>query len=57
MRPLRSTPVASTTTIPARDSASCIRCCRCQSVAVPSLAEYWHMGATTTRLGRVTGPN
>src|SRR5262249_29150998 len=36
--------------------ASCIRCCRCQSAASPSSAEYWHMGATTMRLGRSMGP-
>ena len=37
--------------------ASCIRCCRCQSVALPSSAEYWHMGATTMRLGSAMGPS
>src|SRR5262245_41602881 len=57
MRPARSTPVASTTIMPARVRASCIRCWRCQSVALPSAAEYWHMGDTTMRLGSVTGPS
>src|SRR5262245_8798528 len=57
MRPVRSTPVASTTIMPARVRASCIRCWRCQSVALPSAAEYWHMGDTTMRLGSVTGPS
>ena len=38
MRPRRSTAVASTTTSPAPEYASCERCCRCQSVAEPSLA-------------------
>ena len=56
MRPMRSTAVASTTTMPAREMASCIRCWRCQSVALPSAAEYWHMGETTMRLGSSTGP-
>ena len=27
------------------------------SVAVPSSAEYWHMGATATRLGTSIGPS
>jgi hypothetical protein len=26
-------------------------------VALPSLAEYWHMGETTMRLGSPTGPS
>ena len=47
--------VASSTTIPARDMASCIRCGRCQLVAQPSAAEY-SMGATATRLGTSIGP-
>ncbi len=57
MRPTRSTAVASITTSPAPVMASCIRCCRCQSPAVPSSAEYWHMGETATRLGSVMGPS
>ena len=56
MRPCRSTPVASTVTMPAPDMASVIQCCRCQSVAEPSSAEYWHMGATAMRLGTVMPP-
>jgi hypothetical protein len=28
----------------------------CQSVAAPSSAEYWHIGAMTMRLGKVSGP-
>jgi hypothetical protein len=56
MRPRRSTPVASTTTSAAPDMARFIQCCRCQSVALPSSAEYWHIGATTIRLGSGTGP-
>src|SRR3546814_13154743 len=27
---------------------------RCQSVALPSSARYWHMGATTRRFSKVT---
>jgi hypothetical protein len=30
---------------------------RCQSVIVPSTAEYWHIGATTMRFGSVTLPS
>jgi hypothetical protein len=30
------------------------RCTRCQSLTVPSVAEYWHIGETTTRLGMVS---
>ena len=56
MRPARSTAVASSTTMPARLIANCIRCWRCQSLALPSLAEYWHMGATAIRLGISMGP-
>ena len=26
----------------------------CHALARPSLAEYWHMGETTIRLGKVT---
>jgi len=29
----------------------------CQSLARPSSAEYWHIGAMTMRLDRVRGPN
>ena len=51
MRPRRSTSVISTVTMPAPDIASIIQCCRCQSVAEPSSAEYWHIGATAMRFG------
>src|SRR5215813_12517505 len=53
---MRSTAVASTTTMPARAMANCIKCWRCQSVALPSSAEYWHIGETAMRLGKVSGP-
>src|SRR6188474_2978010 len=50
MRPRRSTPVASTTTSEAPEFASMPRWVTCQSVGMPSLALYWHIGATTMRL-------
>jgi len=50
MRPRRSTPVASMVTMPAPDIARLIQWCMCQSVAEPSAAEYWHIGATAMRL-------
>src|SRR5690606_3218621 len=33
--------------------ASAPRCMRCQSSTIPSRAEYWHIGATHARLGKV----
>src|SRR5215212_7248310 len=57
MRPSRVTPVASTTTMPGPDIASWPRCIRCQSVMLPSSAEYWHIGETTMRFGSVTPPS
>jgi hypothetical protein len=32
------------------------QCVKCQSVAWPLSAEYWHMGATMARLASVSGP-
>jgi hypothetical protein len=57
MRPCGSTPVASTISSPAPDNASCPRWMVCQSVAWPSSAEYWHMGAITMRLGNSSCPS
>src|SRR3954471_5224623 len=57
MRPSGVTPVASTTNRPAPEHANCPRCMRCQSVMQPSRAEYWHMGETTMRFGRVMPPS
>src|SRR3954468_15139895 len=57
MRPSGVTPVASTTNKPAPEHANWPRCIRCQSVMQPSRAEYWHMGETTMRLGRVMPPS
>ena len=57
MRPRRSTCVASTMTRPAPELASMPRWARCQSVAVPSSALYWHIGDTTMRLVNSTLPS
>ena len=51
MRPSRLTSVISVITSPAPPTARLPRCTRCQSPGVPSSAEYWHIGETTTRLG------
>jgi len=57
MRPRGSTAVASRISRPAPDCARLPRCMACQSLARPSSAEYWHIGAMTMRLDRVRGPN
>src|SRR5688572_5744872 len=54
MRPSGVTPAASTQTRPAPPTARLPRCTRCQSFGMPSSEEYWHIGDTRTRLGRVT---
>ncbi len=51
--PSGNTAVASTITRPAPPTARLPRCTRCQSLARPSCAEYWHMGDTAMRLGKV----
>ena len=51
MRPIASTAVASMQNIAAPDSASVLMWVKCQSVASPFSAEYWHIGATMMRLG------
>src|SRR5262245_7797184 len=56
MRPSGVTPVASTMTSPAPESAMLPRCTRCQSVIEPSMAEYWHIGETWIRFGNSSGP-
>ena len=54
MRPSASTAVASSVTRAAPLLSRLAQWVRCQSVAQPSRAEYWHMGATTmTWLGKV----
>src|SRR5215468_2046832 len=54
MRPWRSTWVASTTSRPAPELANMPRWVRCQSLATPSLALYWHIGDTTMRFESVS---
>src|SRR5471030_326261 len=51
MRPVASTWVASMQNIAAPDSASVLIWVKCQSLASPLTAEYWHIGATMMRLG------
>src|SRR4051812_24645362 len=41
--------VASTMTSPAPPTAREPRCTRCQSLASPSMLEYWHIGETAIR--------
>ena len=53
-QPLRATLVDSMMTRPAPPCAYLPALTRCQSVAKPSTAEYWCMGATTTRFLRRT---
>src|SRR5689334_16509305 len=50
MRPIASTWVASMQNIAAPDSARLLMWVKCQSVAEPSSAEYWHIGDTMMRL-------
>jgi len=56
MRPTAETAVASMVNMPAPLFSNWDQWARCQSVAWPLSAEYWHMGATTIRLGKVSGP-
>ena len=42
--------------MPAPVIASIIQCCRCQSVAEPSSAEYWHIGETAMRFANSSAP-
>src|SRR6266851_8593655 len=57
MRPVASTAVASMQKIAAPDKASELIWVKCQSVAEPSTAEYWHIGATMMRLGNFSSRN
>ena len=52
--PSGTTAVASLITRPAPPRAKEPRWTRCQSFGTPSTAEYWHIGATHTRLRTVT---
>src|SRR5499427_5576634 len=53
IRPCGLTSVISVITSPAAPSDILPRCIRCQSLAEPLSELYWHIGDTTTRLGRV----
>ena len=57
IRPFADTAVASMISMPAPDSARCPRWIMCQSVALPSTAEYWHIGAMTIRLAISSSPS
>ena len=57
MRPMASTAVASMQNIAAPDSARELIWVKCQSVAEPSTAEYWHIGATMMRLASFRSRN
>src|SRR5579864_9653621 len=50
MRASGTTAVASVKTSAAPPTARLPRCTRCQSVANPSVLEYWHIGETIMRL-------
>src|SRR3954451_15026350 len=53
IRPSGVTAVASVSTSPAPPRAKDPRWTRCQSFGRPSTEEYWHIGATNTRLRKV----
>ena len=53
IRPSGVTADASVITSPAPPAANWPRWTRCQSSGTPSVAEYWHIGATQTRLRTV----
>ena len=53
IRPSRVTAEASTMTRPAPPDARLPRWTKCQSLASPSSAEYWHIGETAIRLRKV----
>src|SRR5215469_9488336 len=50
MRPMASTWVASRQNIAAPDNDRLLMWVKCQSLAEPSSAEYWHIGDTMMRL-------
>ena len=54
IRPAGSTAVASRIRSPAPPRARWPRWIRCQSLASPSTAEYWHIGETTIRFASVS---
>ena len=53
MRASAETQIISVKTSPAPPIARLPRCTRCQSVGMPSTAEYWSIGETTTRFSSV----
>src|SRR5688572_715097 len=53
MRPSGVTAAASVKTRPAPPMARLARCTKCQSFAMPSREEYWHIGETPMRLWKV----
>src|SRR5262245_30692622 len=53
IRPSGVTAVASVNTSAAPPAAREPRCTKCQSLAKPSVLEYWHIGETTIRLASV----
>src|SRR5256886_15907955 len=57
IRPSGDTSVISVNTSPAPPMALAPRCTRCQSLGVPSTAQYWHIGDTTTRFRSNTSRN
>ena len=54
MRPSAVTAAASVRTSPAPPTARLPRLTRCQSLANPSVDEYWHIGETAMRFLKVT---
>ena len=54
MRPSGTTAEASVMTSPKPPVARAPRCTRCQSSGTPSIEEYWHIGASQTRLRTVS---
>jgi hypothetical protein len=56
MRPSGNTPVASIVNKPAPLLSKLAQCIKCQSVASPFTAWYWHIGATTMRFGKTRLP-
>jgi hypothetical protein len=57
IRPTASTWVASMQNSAAPDSASVLMWVKCQSLAAPLSAEYWHIGATMIRFGNFSPRN
>src|SRR3954470_3524799 len=54
MRPTMFTLVISAVTRPQPPNAKLPICIRCQSLAVPSVELYWHIGETVARFGKVS---